>query len=354
VRQVVRTSIGGSGLRIRLSNLYGDGPVTIGPVHVALQASGSSIQPDSDHALTFDRKSTVTIPKGESVLSDTAAMPVASLQELAISIYVTNTSGHSTIHSAGMATAYIVDGEATADRALSNSEVNGSRFFVTDVEVAATPSARAIVTFGDSITDGTNSTPDTNRRWPDVLASRLQANSELASIGVVNAGISGNRILNDGAGVSALKRFDRDALSKPNVYWIIFLEGINDIGWAGQATTPSEIVSAQQIIDGMKTLIARAHAKGIKIYGATLTPFGGMQWPYHSASGEQKRQAINAWIRSSGAFDAVIDFDKTVRDPAQPNRFLPAYDSGDHLHPSDAGYKAMADSIDLHLFAQGH
>ena len=351
VRQVIRTSIGGSSLRVRFSNLYGDGPVTMGPVHVALQTSGSSIRPDSDHALTFGGQSVVTIPQGDSVLSDPVTTPVAPLQEWAISLYIADMSGPSTIHEAGMATAYIVDGDATASRMLSKSEVNTSRFFATNVDVAAVPGARAIVTFGDSITDGTNSTIDANRRWPDVLASRLEANPQTRSIGVVNAGISGNRILNDGAGVSALKRFDRDALGQPGVSWIILLEGINDIGWAGQASTPKEIVSAQQIIDGMKALIARAHAKGIKVYGATLTPFGGMQWPYHSAAGEQKREAVNAWIRGSGAFDAVIDFDKAVRDPAHPDRFLPAYDSGDHLHPSDAGYKAMADSIDLRLFA---
>lgn len=351
VRQVIRTSIGGSSLRIRLSNLYGDGAVTIGPVHVALQTSGSSIQPASDHALTFDGKSEVTIAQGESVVSDPVTTPVAPLQQWAISLYVAHMSGPSTLHEAGMATAYIVDGDATASRTLSKSEVNASRFFVTNVDVAAAPNACAVVTFGDSITDGTNSTMDANKRWPDILASRLQANARTASIGVVNAGISGNRILNDGAGVSALKRFDRDALDQPSVKWIILLEGINDIGWAGQASSPKEIVSAQQIIDGMKALIARAHAKGIKVYGATLTPFGGMQWPYHSAAGERKREAVNAWIRGSGAFDAVIDFDKAVRDPAHPDRFFPAYDSGDHLHPNDAGYKAMADSIDLRLFA---
>jgi lysophospholipase L1-like esterase len=353
VRQVIRTSVGGSGLRIRLSNLYGDGPVTMGPVHVALQADGSSLQPGSDHALTFDGKSTITLAKGDSALSDAISTSVAPLQKLAISLYVADMSGPSTIHAAGMATAYIVDGDATARRALGPSEVNDSRFFVTDVEVATAPVARAVVTFGDSITDGTNSTPDANKRWPDVLAARLQADPKFASIGVVNAGISGNRILNDGAGMSALKRFDRDALSKPNVHWIILLEGINDIGWAGQATAPQEVVSAQQIIDGMKTLVSRAHAKGIKIYAATLTPFGGMQWPYHSAAGEQKREAVNAWIRHSSMFDAVIDFDKVTRDPAHPDRFLPAYDSGDHLHPSDAGYQAMANAIDLRLFASG-
>jgi lysophospholipase L1-like esterase len=170
---------------------------------------------------------------------------------------------------------------------------------------------------------------------------------------VINSGISGNRILNDGAGPSALSRFDRDALQKAGVHWIVLLEGINDIGIAGKPPTPRDDVSAQQIIDGMKALIARAHVKGIKIYGATLTPFGGTGWPYYTAEGEVKREAVNAWIRNSGAFDKVIDFDKITRDPAHPDRFLPAYDCGDHLHPSDAGYQAMADAIDLGLFTRG-
>jgi lysophospholipase L1-like esterase len=354
VRQIIRTSVGGSALRIRLSNLNGTGPITFGPVHVALHASESAIKPGSDHALTFSGKPTVILAKGESVLSDPVVMHVDALQELAISVYLPNATGPSTIHGDAQATAYITDhGDATAATSLPNPEQLGNRLFLTDVEVEANASARVLVAVGDSITDGYQSTPDANRRWPDVLAARLQAAPKMASVAVVNSGISGNRILNDGAGPSALSRFDRDALNKAGVHWIVLLEGINDIGVAGQPPTPKDDVSAQQIIDGMKTLIARAHAKDIKIYGATLTPFGGAEWPYHTPEGEVKRQAVNAWIRSSGAFDAVIDFDKITRDPARPDRFLPAYDSGDHLHPSDAGYKAMAESIDLGLFAGG-
>ncbi|GLQ51001.1 hypothetical protein GCM10010872_24500 [Dyella flava] len=346
--------MGGSALRIRLSNLNGAEPIVIGPVHVALQASGSAIQPGSDHALTFAGQSTVTIFRGQSVLSDPLAMRVAALQELAVSMYLPKPTGPSTIHGDAHAEAYITGhGDATAATELMHAEQLGSRLFLTDVEVKAIAPARALVAFGDSITDGYQSTADANRRWPDVLAARLQATPKTASVAVVNSGISGNRILNDGMGPSALSRFERDALDKAGVHWIVLLEGINDIGAAGQPATPKDDVSAQQIIDGMKTLVARAHAKGIKIYGATLTPFGGVGWPYHTPEGEVKRQAINTWIRSSGAFDAVIDFDRITRDPAHPDRFLPAYDSGDHLHPNDAGYKAMADSIDLGLFALG-
>lgn len=352
VRQIIRTSVGGSSVRIRLSNLDGTGPVTIGPVHVALHAKESAILPGSDRTLTFDGKPTVTVAKGESVLSDPVVMQVAPLQELAISMYLPANASPSTIHTTGMATAYLTEsGDATAAVELPGSEVISSRIFLTDVEVATAPSARALVAFGDSITDGFNSTPDTNHRWPDVLASRLQANPRLASIAVVNAGITGNRILNDGLGPGALSRFDRDALDKPGVHWIVLLEGINDIGAANAPQTPKDEVSAQQIIDGMKTLITRAHAKGIKVYGATLTPFSGVDWPYYTSAAETKRKTVNTWIRTGGAFDAVIDFDASVRDPAHPNRFLPAFDSSDHLHPSDAGYKAMANAIDLGLFA---
>jgi lysophospholipase L1-like esterase len=204
------------------------------------------------------------------------------------------------------------------------------------------------------VTDGVGSTPDADHRWPDALAARLQTDPALKTIAVADAGIAGNRILNDGRegfiGPSAASRFDHDALDRPGVRWVLLLEGINDIAGASSLTTPQDDVSAAQIIDGMKALIARAHAKGVRVWGATLAPFGGAEWPFHSAAGEAKRQAVNAWIRSAGAFDAVVDFEGTLRDPAHPDRLLPAFDSGDHLHPNDAGYAAMAAVIDLRLF----
>jgi len=358
VRQIIRTSLGGSSLRIRLSNLLGTAPVIIGPVHVALHDDDAAIAPGSDRALTFGGKSAVTIAKGDSALSDPVKMEVTALQELAVSLYLPTNTGPSTIHGIALQTAYITRiGDATAAKIFPAGETVKNRFFLTDVEVLSGADARAIVMVGDSITDGVGSTADANRRWPDALAARLQSDPELASIAVVNAGISGNRILNDGAGQpfmgpSVLSRFDRDALSKPGVRWILFMAGINDISAAGLLATPKGHVSAQQIIDGIQVLIGQAHEKDLKIWGATLLPFKSPMQSAHMEEAEAKRQIVNAWIRTGSTFDAVVDFDRVIRDPTHPDRFLPAFDSGDHLHPNDAGYAAMAASLDLRLFNQ--
>ncbi|SDI09785.1 SGNH/GDSL hydrolase family protein [Paraburkholderia phenazinium] len=365
LRQVVRTSIGGAAVRIRLSNLYGSGPITLGPVHIAAHASGSSIRPGTDHALTFGGKTTVTIAKGAEVLSDPAAFPVSALEELAVTLYVAPGAGATTTHLLGQQTAFIARGaDATAALSLPdgkaaakpNADPDDSRYFLTDVQVAATPQAHTLVALGDSITDGAGSTEDRNARWPDALAARLHADPAFATVAVVDAGIAGNRILHNGAdpflGPSALSRFERDAIDTSGVHWILLLEGINDIAAADVLKTPEANVSAEQIIGGMKVLIARAHAKHLKIWGATLTPFAGANAPFYTAAGEAKRAAVNRWIRTAGAFDAVVDFDQAVRDPAHPDRLLPAFDSGDHVHPNDAGYQAMAAAIDPHLFAE--
>lgn len=357
LRQIIRTSIGGSSLRIRLSNLFGTAPVTIGPVHVALYAGGSAIKSGTDFRVTFGGKPTVTLARGADALSDPIRFRVAALEELAVSLYLPDGTETTTIHTTAIQTAFISPGDATAATSFPKGGTDNSRYFLTDVEVAASADAGAIVIVGDSISDGVGSTEDGNARWPDALAARLQANPALASIAVVNSGISGNRILNDGAepylGPSTLARFDRDALNKPGVRWILLLQGINDITAAEVLKTPGDQVSAQQIIDGMKTLIARAHKKGIKIWGATLLPRGGARGSRpHTAAGEAKRQTLNAWIRTSGAFDRVIDFEQVMRDPARPDHLNPAFDSGDHTHPNDAGCKAMAALIDLRLFTQ--
>jgi lysophospholipase L1-like esterase len=353
VRQIVRISAGGSEVRIRLSNLLGNSPITLGPARIALHASGADTVPGTDHPLLFNGKPAVTIAKGESVLSDPVKIDVRAMQDLAVSLYVpANAQYHaSTAHNAGLATAYITEsGDATPTTQYPQGEVSGMRFFLTDMEVSGTAAKATVIAFGDSITDGVGSTQDANTRWPDYLAERLQADAKLSSIGVANAGIGGNRVLHDNYGPSASSRFDRDALDKPGVRWIILLEGINDIGGSGYAWNAKDKISPQQLIDGMKTLITRAHARHVKIYGATLTPYGGNGWPYHSVAGEKTREEVNDWIRHSGAFDGVVDFDKAIRDPAAPKKMLPAYDSGDHLHPSSAGYKAMARAVDLRWF----
>lgn len=351
VRQVVRVSAGGEAVRIRLSNLFGTGPVTFRSVHVAEHAKGADIAAGTDHVALFHGKPSVTVAKGDSVLSDTIAMEVKPLDELAVSLFVPpNGGGASTLHSAGIATSYIAEaGDATADVHFPGEETNGSRFFLTGVEVSSARPAQAVVAFGDSITDGVGSRDDAQQRWPDFLAERLHDDGR-ADVGVVDAGIGGNRILHDDFGPSALSRFQRDALDQAGVRWIVLLEGINDIGNSGPQAKPQDRVTAEQIIDGMKSLIVRAHAKGLKIYGGTLTPFRGASWPYHSTANETKRRAVNDWIRHGGAFDGVVDFDKAIRDPLHPDRMLAKYDSGDHLHPNGEGYRAMAGAIDLTLF----
>ncbi len=356
IRQVIQTSVRGSKLRVRLSNLYGAGPVTIGPVRVAKSAGGSAIQAGTDRAVTFAGKPSVTIPKGGDVLSDPVTFHAGALDALAISLYLPSPVEASTIHGVAMQTAFIVAGDSTTAEKLPAGETDTSRYFLTDVDVEAGADARTFVIVGDSVTDGVGSSEDKNARWPDALAARLQRDPALKSIAVINSGIAGNRILNDAAdpfiGPSTLSRFDRDALSKPGVRWVLLLQGINDISASSVLTDPKQKVSAEQIIEGMKTLIARARARKIQIWAGTLLPRKGVQAPFNSPENEVKRRAVNAWIRSSGAFDAVIDFEKAVQDPADPDRQLPRFDSGDHRHPNDAGYKAMADALDLTLFTK--
>ncbi|MFB9242591.1 SGNH/GDSL hydrolase family protein [Massilia antarctica] len=353
IRQVVRTSIAGSKVRIRLSNLYGTTPVTLGPVHLGAHAGGAQVQAGTDHPLTFAGKQTVTIATGDSVLSDSVDMQVPALRNLVVSIYLPQQIGVSTIHGAGMQTAFMTTaGDLTAAQSFSAEQTDDSRYFLTDVEVLPALASRTFVVLGDSITDGIGSANDSNARWTDALATRLQGDPRLASIAVVNAGIAGNRLLNDAAepfvGPSALSRFKRDVLDKPGVHWVLVHEGINDITAAQMLTAAKDQVSAAQIIGGMQTMTARARKNGVKVWGGTLLPFEGTQ-RFYSEAAEAKRQAVNAWIRSPGAFDAVVDFDLALRDPVHPGRLQPDFDSGDHLHPNEAGYRMMANASDLRL-----
>jgi lysophospholipase L1-like esterase len=363
VRQVIRTSIGGYALRIRLSNLFGSDVLTIGAVEVARHVEGSAIQSGTSHRISFGGHGAVTVAKGADIVSDPIEFPVKPMEELVVSVYIPNAAA-ATIHSVGLQTAYFASGDATRAVTFPEGETDDSRYLLTDVEVAPFAQGRAIVLVGDSITDGVGSTENANQRWSDALAALLKDNHAFASIAVVNAGMAGNRILHDGAtpylGPSLLTRFDRDVLAKPGVTWVLMLEGVNDISANDTLSDPREHVTADQIIGGMRELIERAHARGVKIWGATLLPYKGTQvppgtgfeGPYFTAEGEAKRQAINHWIRTAHAFDAVVDLDSVMRDPFQPDRLRSDFDSGDHLHPNDAGYKAMAAAIDQRLFLQ--
>ena len=356
IRQVMRVSAGGRQVRVRLSNLFGSQPLVIGPVHLALPADGPAIQPGTDRALAFGGRATVTIPPGESVLSDAVPMNVAPLQSLVLSLYLPQGSGPSTVHSFGLQTVYLAEGgDATAAPRLPDHQTDDSRYFVTDIEVAAAgESARTLVALGDSLTDGVGSMPDQPSRWTDALAERMQTNLATAHIGVANVGIAGNRLLRDGVdpfiGQSALARLDRDVMGKPNVRWILLFEGTNDITAADMLPLPQDQPSAERIIEGMKSLIQRAHASGVSVWGGTLLPRGVTTGKWlQTPAAEAKRLAVNSWIRQGKAFDAVVDFDQVVRDPAHPERLRAEFDSGDHVHPNDAGYRAMAAAVDLGL-----
>ncbi|HWY91780.1 MAG TPA: SGNH/GDSL hydrolase family protein [Chthoniobacterales bacterium] len=355
VRQLSRVSIGGPRIRVVLSNEYGQTPVAIGAARVALSEKGSAIVAGSDRALNFGGRETVTIPPGAAVLSDPVDLTVAPLGSVAISLYLPDVTPVTTWHNDARQTAFLVAGNKVSELDFKPDASVTARVFVSQILVDAPPAARAIVAFGDSITDGDGSTVDANHRWPDVLAARfVEAGTP---VGVLNAGISGAKLLKDRMGVNALARFDRDALSIPGVETVVVMIGINDIGWPGGVLSPTDPpVSVDDLIMGYRQLIAQAHARNIRIIGATLTPFEdtfkGVNPPldyYYSPEKEKTRQAVNKWIREGKEFDGVIDFDALARDPQRPSHIQAAFDSGDHLHPGDTGYKAMADSIDLKM-----
>lgn len=356
IREIVHLSAGGSKLRVRLSNAYGKEAVTIGAAHVALHASDSAIGPGSDHVLMFSGRPTVTIPPDAVVISDAVQLDVPSNADLTISLYVPGTVLGAGIHYSAQQTNYIGAGDLTGAAEIPNAKTFESWVFLTGVDTAAPANASTLVAFGDSITDGAASTNNANHRWPNLLADRLAQRNGAAPIGVLDEGIGGNRILHDPNeavqfGESGLARYGRDVLAQPGVKYEIVLEGINDLGHAGPHHFPDEQVSAEDIIAGLEQLVERAHEHGIKIFGGTLTPFAVTPIPaYYSPAKDAERKKVNEWIRTSHAFDGVVDFEKALEDPANPGHMQAQYDSGDHLHPNDAGYKAMADAVDLSLF----
>ena len=361
VREVVRISAGGRAVRLRLSNEYGLQPLHIGAVRIGVAEPGGAVRPGSDRVVTFAGRRDALIAPGAPLLSDPVEMDVPALSSLAVSLYLPDDTGPCTCHGTSMQTLYVGDGDLTGAPAIPappaagpGPRFAGPRAFLTGVEVDAPGRAATLVAFGDSITDGVGSTMDANRRWPDVLAERLAARGG-AAWGVANQGISGNRVLHDGFAQSALARFDRDVLAVPAARVVVVFEGVNDLGRSVALTGPlasvfgpPDPITAEDLIAGYRQLIVRAHARGLKIIGATIAPYkGAATW---SPQGEAMRAAVNDWIRRGGGFDGVIDFDAVLRDPADPMQMRADYQAGDHLHGSDAGYRAMAESIDLGLF----
>jgi lysophospholipase L1-like esterase len=348
VRMIVRASIGGRTIRVRLSNAFGASPVLLGAAHVAVRASESAIVAGTDRTLTFSGRASATLYAGQVIVSDPVGLDVRPLSDLAVSLYFPQETGAPTSHTFGLRPAYVSkEGDFTGAAHIADPDTPlQSYFWLAGVDVRAPDDAGTLVTFGDSITDGDQSTPDTNQMWPALLAGRLQRHKATAHIGVVNAGIAGNRILGDNN--SGVARFISHALAVPGVRWITVLEGINDVTAATRPGAAPSTFSADDLIAAYRQLIDTAHLHGVKVIGCTLTPYGGSA--VYTDRGEAIRQAANAWIRTSGAFDAVIDFDAATRDPNQPSRFRAEADSPDMLHPGDSGYKLMADAIDLSVF----
>ncbi|MEU4579728.1 SGNH/GDSL hydrolase family protein [Nonomuraea sp. NPDC023979] len=347
VRQVIRTSVSGTHLRIRLSNAYGTTPLRLTGATIAKTATGAGVRPGTTRPLTFGHTASVTVPAGGQAASDAVRLPVRALEQLTVTLYFREATGPATFHSIAMATSYRATGNRLRDTAsTAYTETSLSRYYLSGLDVSGRKNT--VVTFGDSITDGYGATNDADDRYPDRLAERLAG----SGTAVLNAGIGGNRVLNDSAcfGEKAVARFQRDALAQPGVRTVIVLEGINDILFpqdTSACATPNPRVSAKELIDGHRTLIRLARSRGVRIIGGTLPPFKGSA--LYSEYGESVRQAVNQWIRTGGEYDAVADFDRALADPDphHAGELLPAYDSGDRLHPSPAGYQAMADAVDL-------
>jgi lysophospholipase L1-like esterase len=351
IRMIVRGTAGGDKVRIRVSNFYGKTPLQVGAAHIALREAGSGIKPGTDRALTFSGQSSIAVSPGAIALSDPIALSIPPNTDIAVSLFFPEAAPEKrTVHFSAVEDAYIVPGDATGQARLEGARSAKWAYFLVGADVSGAANRGTVVAIGDSITDGGG------LRWPALLAARLFMQKK--NYGVLNQGIAGNRILGQGDddfsvifGVNALARLERDVFGQPNVKYLILYEGINDIGLPGAFGDPSPPVTPAQVIAGMRQVIARAREHGLLIYGATLAPFEGTVFPgYYAPEKEVTRQAVNQWIRTTREFDGYFDFDKALQDPAHPTRLKPEYDSGDHLHPNDAGEKAMSEAIDLSRF----
>lgn len=351
LRQIVRPSLGGDTVRVRFSNAFGTTPLKFAGAHLALAAAGGALQPGTDTPLTFNGQPDVSIPPGASYLSDPVKFPLSAFADVAISVRLAEVPATLTIHGGSRTTSFLQAGDALAAPALPDATRIVRWYFINALEVdTPAPDAAAIVMLGDSITDGYGVPPDSNLRMTDHFARRAAALPGAAPLGVLNVAIGGNRLTGEGLGPNALARFDRDVLGQSGARWLLVFEGINDLGARHAARAKGEpYPSADEIIGALRQIVARARAQGLRVLGGTMTPYEGAQ--YFTPDGEADRQRINDWIRTGGAFDAVVDFDAAVRDPAQPSRLDPRYDSGDHLHPSTAGYERLAAALPLPLVA---
>ena len=357
VRQIFHLSVGGPALRVHLSNAFGTEALRFTSVHIARPVSpaSSAIDATSDRPLTFDGKSEISVPPGAEYISDPLEYSVAPLSDVAVTFHLDSPPAGETGHPGSRATSYYVHGDFVSAANFTEPKHVDHWYQVSEIDVASAPQARAVVALGDSITDGHGATTNGNDRWTDVLARRLQGSPNTRNIGVSNQGIGGNHLLTDGLGPNVLARFDRDVLAPTNVQWVIVFEGVNDLGGLardGEVSPAEHAALVQRVVAAYQQVIARAHGHGLRVYGATITPFVGSDYYHPGPLGEADRQAVNQWIRASGHFDAVIDFDAVVRDPQHPDRLLPTYDCGDHLHPSPAGFKAMGEAVSLDLFAR--
>lgn len=357
IRQIFHVSMGGSVVRVRLSNAFGTQPLRFTSVHIARPVAppGAQIDPASDRVVTFFGQPDVIVPAGAEYLSDPISFELAPLSSVAVSFHLEDPPAVETGHPGSRETTYFVHGDLAGAAEFPGAQTIKHWYQVSGIEVEAAPQAAAIVALGDSITDGHATTTNGNDRWTDFLAVRLQASPATRDIGVLNEGIGGNRLLLDGSGPNALARFNRDVLAQAGVRWVIVLEGVNDLGMLtrdGPMPQAAHAALVERIEAAYQQIVERAHERGIEVIGGTLTPYMGSDYYHPDAANEADREAVNAWIRAPGHFDAVIDFDRALRDPQQPDRLRPGLDCGDHLHPNPAGYKVMAEAVPLGLFAQ--